>query len=458
MKKSHQLRLALATSLFLACGQCAARAATTIFAQPGQQAPGTFSVVGEEEGVAGLIYTPGSIWKRDTLLGDMNDFRNQLLYRGFSFAPTYIAEVFGNVAGGIKRGAISDGVFNLAADVDLERVTGFWKNATFHTNFLWIYGRSLSEHYVGDFSNTSNISGFNTFRVQEMWLEQSFWNRRVTLRLGLLAADAEFFASNYSSLFINGTFGAFTLVGANLPNPPIYPMAAPAIRLFVQPVSKFYAQVGAYYGNTGAQDENTTGFNFDFNADNGALIFSEVGFLLNQSPNDRGLVGTYKIGSFVHTGQFSTWNSQAEDALGTGGLNDVGANYGFYGVIDQEIYKAGGRTVGLFVRGGFAPGNINFVNGYIDCGFNFIGFIPGRFRDVAGIAFAHSFVSKDFSDADQLQGNPASYGESVLEATYKIAVTPWWSIQPDLQWIINPSGVSGSPNALVLGLRISVAF
>jgi porin len=90
-------------------------------------------------------------------------------------------------------------------------------------------------------SNTSNISGFNTFRVQEMWLEQSFWNRRATLRLGLLAADAEFFASNYSSLFINGTFGAFTLVGANLPNPPIYPMAAPAIRIFVQPVSKFYA-------------------------------------------------------------------------------------------------------------------------------------------------------------------------------------------------------------------------
>jgi porin len=182
----------------------------------------------------------------------------------------------------------------------------------------------------------------------------------------------------------------------------------PAIRIFVQPVSKFYALVGAYYGNTGAQDKNTTGFNFDFDADNGALVFSEMGFPLNQSPNDRGLGGTYKIGSFVHIGQFSTWNSQAEDALGTGGLNDIGANYGFYGVIDQEIYKAGGRTIGLFVRGGFAPGNINFVNGYIDCGFNFIGFIPGRFRDVAGIAFAHSFVRKDFSDADQFQGNPAS--------------------------------------------------
>jgi porin len=188
------------------------------------------------------------------------------------------------------------------------------------------------------------------------------------------------------------------------------------------------------------------------------LIFSEIGFLLNQSPNDRGLVGTYKIGSFVHTAQFSTWNSQAEDALGTGALNDAGANYGFYAVIDQEIYKAGGRTVGVFVRGGFAPGNINFVNGYIDCGFNFIGFIPGRFRDVAGIAFAHSFISKDFSDADQILGNAASYGESVLEAAYRIAVTPWWIVQPDLQFIINPSGVSGSRSALVLGLRTFVAF
>jgi hypothetical protein len=54
-----------------------------------------------------------------------------------------------------------------------------------------------------------------------------------SLRAGLLAADAEFFTSSYSSLFLSGTFGAFTFVGSNLPNPPVYPEAVPGIRLAI---------------------------------------------------------------------------------------------------------------------------------------------------------------------------------------------------------------------------------
>jgi carbohydrate-selective porin OprB len=45
-----------------------------------------------------------------------------------------------------------------------------------------------------------------------------------------------------------------------------------------------------------------------------------------------------------------------------------------------------------------------------------------------------------------------------IEVTYQVHVTPWCNIQPDLQYIINPSGVVGSHNALVLGLRTSINF
>jgi carbohydrate-selective porin OprB len=37
-------------------------------------------------------------------------------------------------------------------------------------------------------------------------------------------------------------------------------------------------------------------------------------------------------------------------------------------------------------------------------------------------------------------------------------LAPWWTIQPDVQYIISPSGVQGSPDAVVVGLRTSVAF
>ncbi|MEO6054776.1 MAG: carbohydrate porin [Chthoniobacterales bacterium] len=456
--KRHPYTCNIVLAGLLAYGIFTAHAATNLLLPASQQAPGGAPIDAQTQGVDGLNYAPATIWERETLLGDMGDYRNQLLFKGISITPTYIAEVMGNVAGGIKPGAATDGLFNIAMDLDLERITGFWKDATFHTNFMWLYGNGISQNYVGDFSNTSNIQGFSTFRVQEMWLQQGLWNHRANVKVGLVAADAEFFTSTYSALFINGTFGAFTLVGSNLPNAPIYPMAAPAVRLFVQPVSKFYAQVGAFYGNSGAQNVNTTGFTFYPNSSAGALIFSEIGFLLNQSPGDRGLHTTLKLGNFVHTANFSTLHSQALNSVNGSDLSGAGANYGFYGVVDHEVYKAAGKTIGFFMRGGFAPSNVSFVSGYIDTGFNFIGFVPGRDSDIVGLAFSRSFISSDYSHSSQFAGGPAAYAENVLEATYKMNVTPWWSLQPDLQFIVNPGGNVGSPSALVLGLRTTVSF
>ena len=118
----------------------------------------------------------------------------------------------------------------------------------------------------------------------------------------------------------------------------------------------------------------------------------------------------------------------------------------------------GGATISAFVRGGFAPTELSFVDRYIDAGFNFTGFVPGRPIDVAGLAVAHSSVSDDFSRADQRQGNPPDTSETVIEATYQINLAPWWNVQPDFQYIINPSGVKGSHDAAVFGVRTAVAF
>ena len=297
--------------------------------------------------------------------------------------------------------------------------------------------------------------------MQELWLEQAFWRKRASIRLGLLAADAEFFISSNGSLFLNGTFGAFTFVGANLPDAPVFPVAVPGVRFAVQPVSFFSFQAGIYGGDSGgSQDQNNHGTNFNLRSRDGALIFSEVAYYLNQSPGNRGLQGTYKLGSFVHTGStdFPTFDSQTRDALGLGPIRNRSTNYGVYGVIDQDILKSGGRVISSFLRIGGAPSDANFVDFYIDGGFNFTGFVPGRIRDVAGVGIAHSSISDDYSRSQRGLGERGSSAETVFEATYKINFAPWWSVQPDLQYVFNPSGVHGSHDALVLGLRTSVAF
>jgi porin len=52
-----------------------------------------------------------------------------------------------------------------------------------------------------------------------------------------------------------------------------------------------------------------------------------------------------------------------------------------------------------------------------------------------------------------------------LELTYQIVLAPWWQIQPDVQYIVNPrSATSTTPpatrrgNALVLGVRTNIEF
>ncbi len=447
----------------LAVGTSASlHAATNILPGPDQDRPGSVNQQAPNPlSVEGLSGEQRSIFQRETLIGDPDGLRTLAAELGIASTPVYIGEVQGNPTGGIEHGVTYDGLLNVPLDLDLDRITHFTSDLVLHTNALWLHGQGLSTRKVGDFSNVSNIAGYNTVRLQELWLQQSFWLKRVSIRLGILAADAEFFTSTTSSLFINGTFGAFTFVGANLPDPPVYPVAVPGVRFAIAPVSFLSFQAGIYGGDSGgSQDQNNHGTNFNLRSGDGALIFAEAAYTLNQSPGDRGLQGTYKLGSFVHTGSrnFNTFDSQARNVLGVGSIKNRGTNFGVYGIGDQELYKAGGKTVTAFVRVGGAPSDANFVDFYADGGFNFTGFVPGRFRDVAGVALAYSNVSGEYSDSQRAQGAPGFSNETVLEATYRVNVAPWWSVQPDLQYVFNPSGQNGSHDALVLGVRTSVAF
>ena len=80
---------------------------------------------------------------------------------------------------------------------------------------------------------------------------------------------------------------------------------------------------------------------------------------------------------------------------------------------------------------------------------------------------AYGNISADAARADRMAGPPNVVRDyaAVIELSYKAAVLPGWTVQPDLQYVINPGNNVGSPgdtetvpNALVLGLRTTLAF
>jgi porin len=46
----------------------------------------------------------------------------------------------------------------------------------------------------------------------------------------------------------------------------------------------------------------------------------------------------------------------------------------------------------------------------------------------------------------------------IFEASYQLQVSPWCSVQPDLQYILQPNGSTAIPNALVLGISVAIDF
>jgi len=150
---------------------------------------------------------PPSFWNQDTMTGDWGGVRKKLEDDGFKVTPTYTALVIGNPSGGVRQGAVTDGLVNVELDFDLEKMTaGDVDGLVVHANALYLYGSSLSKANVGDFSGTTSINGYNTIRLQELWLEKSFFNQRLSIRVGNMAVDNEFFQSSSAALFVNNTF------------------------------------------------------------------------------------------------------------------------------------------------------------------------------------------------------------------------------------------------------------
>ncbi|HSY17955.1 MAG TPA: carbohydrate porin [Candidatus Acidoferrales bacterium] len=397
---------------------------------------------------------PATLWTQPTLFGNLGGLRSRAETNGITFLPVYNGEIMGELAGHHPGDRFVDAQYvTLPLTVDLEKFAG-WREALFHVNAFWLAGRGLTEDSIHDLANVSNINAYRTIRLNELWLQQSFLDQNYSVRAGMMDVDTEFFTTDTDELFISSSFGTFSLIAANLPNPPIYPEAVPAVRFAAQAGPHWRFLTGIYDGDALAQDVNKNGIAFHLVQGDGALIFSEISFQPHPEADDHTLADIFKLGGFYHTLRQPTWNAQIGGASSGGG-----ADFGIYGLVEQELYKSGTRKITVALRGGTAPAYRNVISWYMDVGLNFTGFLPGRENDVAGVGFARSTFSRSFSDFQQATSGTSPYdAEMIFEATYKAQLTPWWTLQPDLQVVFTPGGQKSSGDAIVLGLRTAVSF
>lgn len=404
---------------------------------------------------------------------------------GIKFAATYIGETLGNASGGLQQGAIYEGRLNLAVDADLQKLLGL-QQLTFHANMFQIHGGGLSRDNLQNFMVVSGVEALPSTRLYEIWFERKWGKDQVSLKAGQLAADSEFFTTQYSNVFTNASLGWPAITSVNLPSGgPSPPLAALGARLRVN-VTDNLTLLGAVFDGDAAgpglddpQLRNRTGTNFRIN--DPALVFGEVQYAWNNQKGDPRLSGALKLGAWRHFGNFPDDHFAVNGSTLANAPNgvpaDLAGNYGLYGVLEQELYHLPGsddRGVGVFARASTSPSDRNLIDLYADAGLQVTGLSEQRPQDRFGIAVGYARVSSRARELDadfrQLNGAdwPVRSSEKLLTAVYQYEVRSGWTLQPNFQYIVRPGGGVTNPlgsmpgralkDAAVFGLRTTVKF
>lgn len=426
---------------------------------------------------------PPGFWDRDSLTGDWGGVRSDLADQGIAFSAIFIGEVLGNPTGGLNRGSIIESRLQIGLDSDLDKLVG-WAGAAFRVNAFQIAGHGLSFHNLSpSLLGASNIDATPALRLFDLSLEQKLAEDLVAIRLGQFAADEEFFISDTSANLINSTFGWPGIMAADLSSGgPAYPLAQPAIRARYSPsdsvsiaAALFAGDPAGHPGLNDPQRVNASGTSFSVS--NGVFGIAEAVY----KPQNAELPGTYKFGSWYQSGSVTDPNTAPTAAtLATlqaqGLVRERSKAYGAYIVIDQLLWHVDSTDNGLsgFLRLGGTPSDRRPVSFYADTGLSYKGLLPDRDSDVLSFGVGYIQMSGAERQADSairaLTGldRPVRDVEAVVELTYQYQVTPWWLVQPDLQYDINPGAGVADPNnpiatgqigdALVIGLRSTISF
>ena len=149
----------------------------------------------------------------------------------------------------MRTGGVFQGKLETIVKADLEKMLGL-RGLSFFTNSFLIHNTGgIRRDYIGSFNTISNIEALSAMRLSELWLEQKVFSDNFSIRFGQLAADAEFFISDYSTFSMTSDWPSIT--AQNLPSGgPAYPLATPGIRLKYEQDKKFTLLLALFNGDS----------------------------------------------------------------------------------------------------------------------------------------------------------------------------------------------------------------
>jgi len=384
--------------------------------------------------------TPAPLAISKGITGEWFGYRPKIADLGFTVGGAIDYDFSKNFRGGLNT-ADSTGreITNLNFMLTTDQAMG-WHGGTFFLNFQNHEGRNGTEDLVGDAQGFDNQDGPHASQFSLAWYQQTFADDTLRFKIGRVDANTEFAYVINGTQFLNSSFGySPAILGL-----PTYPDAALSANVFWTPNEHFYLGGGVYDSNNTERSLILSGHPNELRSNSGGL-FSIVEAGAKWTVLQQNLPGRLGLGGYFASGQYPRFDESMQN----------GAS-GPYGVLDQTLWQnsaSDGSTtgIGLFAQGALADNDLSLIDRQAGAGFAWTGPIPipSRAADLFGIGITYAHFSSEAMIAKEY--------ELAIEGFYKIQFTPWFDVQPDIQYILNPGG-DGKPDAVVATIRIEIDF
>jgi porin len=409
------------SSLMSACVLLAATAAGSAFADVA-----TPSVVATPDSAAAstpMGATQGSTLHTQSMAADAGT-------SPYTLKLQYTGELADNADGGIKTGGTYMQNVDAQFAVDTAKAFGLTGGRIFLEGF-YETPQSMDTKYVGAIQDESWIdtSGTEMFRLYQAYYDQNLGNTDILL--GIYDLQTEFGNTKPMDIFFNGAYAWNTVLdqsGLAGQDPSTYPNTSPALRVR-QKLNDQWSVQGAVTDGI-ADNPKHPGINdVLINKQDGAFAIGEVDY----TP-----IAHTKImaGYWGYTGKFDTFDEANRD----GSTRQVyGSNGGYIGGATRLYTQEGRRVLDGFANLGLGDPTTNEVDRSLNLGLNYTGLLDARPNDRMGVAMGVAGVSDPYRKAQIAAGSAVEHYETNFEATYRAPINSWATVQPDVQYWVNPN-------------------
>ena len=344
----------------------------------------------------------------------------------------YISDLAFNLRGGRETGYSWLGCFQASLTFDTEALK-LWNNGEFKFTYISTHGKPFSD-LTGDLQIASNIEADQLSTTFEFWYKHRIG--KFETMAGLIDVNSIFCYSEAALPLVNSSFGIQPTISSNN-SVSIYPISSLGISLKAQISERAYGRIGIFDGRPTLNGNFYPLPDLSWNKNEGIFFISE----LNREHHLGRLTGNLEGGFWIHTEQINShFNGK------------YSSNSGFYLIVQQEIMRKNLKNLSIWGKFGGAPKDCNTIQFFNELGLSMINSSDKKFLDLISIGFGQAIFCSKFRKIQEL-----NFSESVLElsAQKEFGIL---TVQPDLQYIVNPSGLREIENPICFIFRAIIAL